>query len=87
MLGLLAGLPRSNYWTLAEHELQHLFAAPVIQPAATQGTGCAGWCGRSDIRHAPWPATTNDKPPKTMKVTNYGWSTSEASPLTAQKGG
>ena len=63
VLGLLAGLPRTNHWTLAKHELQHLFAAPVIQPAATQGTGCAGWCGDGDIRNAPWPATTNDKHP------------------------
>jgi hypothetical protein len=57
VLGLLAGLPRTNYWTLAEHELQHLVVALVIRPAATQGTGRAGWCGDADIRHAPWPAT------------------------------
>jgi hypothetical protein len=26
-------------------------------------TGCAGRCGDADIRHAPAPATTNDRPP------------------------
>jgi hypothetical protein len=26
-------------------------------------TGCAGRCGDADTKHAPVPATTNDRPP------------------------
>jgi hypothetical protein len=32
VLGLLGGLSRTDYWTLAEHHLQQLFAAPSSSP-------------------------------------------------------
>ena len=44
-------------------QLQHLFAALVARPVDDLGHRCAGQCGDADIRHAPAPATTDDKPP------------------------
>jgi hypothetical protein len=38
-------------------------------------TGCAGRSGDADTKHAPVPATTDDRPLATIKITNYGWST------------
>jgi hypothetical protein len=35
-------------------------------------TGSAGQHGDADSKHAPAPATTDDKPPATMKITIYG---------------
>jgi len=45
------------------NEVQHLFAALLAGPQVTSPTCCAGRCGDADIKPAPAPATTNDKPP------------------------
>jgi hypothetical protein len=55
--------PPSGLIPLTCNEVQHLFAARAPARSTTSATGCAGQHGNADIRHAPAPATTNDKPP------------------------
>jgi hypothetical protein len=55
--------PPSGLIPMTCNEIQHLFAALVIQPSPMPPTGCAGRCGDADTKHAPVPATTDDRPP------------------------
>ena len=55
--------PPSGLISLTCNEIQHLFAALVIRPSPIPPTGCAGRSGDADIKPAPAPATTDDKPP------------------------
>jgi hypothetical protein len=45
---------------------------PCSAAAVISGTGCAVRSSDADMKHAPAPATTDDKPPGTMKVTIHG---------------
>jgi hypothetical protein len=61
------------------NEAQHLFAAPIVDAghrSLTPATGCAGRCGDDDIRHAPAPATTDDRPPDNHEHHDLRWTTS-----------
>jgi hypothetical protein len=64
----------SGLTPLTCNEAQHLFAALVTRPAGDLGDGSAGRCGDADIKPAPTPATTNDKPPD-QEAHDHGWST------------
>ena len=44
------------------NEVQRLFAALPARPTRDLGHDCAGRYG-DDIKHAPAPATTDDRPP------------------------
>jgi hypothetical protein len=60
--------PPSRRIGLTCNQVQHLFAALVAWPAGDVGPGCAGQHGDADIRPAPVPATTSDRPPGTGSV-------------------
>jgi hypothetical protein len=55
--------PAVGLISLTCNEVQHLFAALLARPPVISAIGCDGRWGGADIKSAPAPATTNDKPP------------------------
>ena len=63
--------PPSGLIRLDVNEVQHLFAALLPVPPMSSATDCAGRSGDADIKPAPAPATTDDKP-ATMNYRDSG---------------
>jgi SRSO17 transposase len=55
--------PPAGLISLTCNEVQHLFATLLARPTGDPAIDCVGGSGDADIKPAPAPATTNDKPP------------------------